>query len=95
MTMAKGLTSAYAPMGAVAMRPEVADYFKDRVFNSGLTYNAHPISLAAAIANIQVIQEDHIVEHVAAMGPVLHRMLTDLVNSTLRWAKCARLAYSA
>lgn len=78
MTMAKGLTSGYAPLGAVAMRPQIADFFNDRVYQSGLTYNAHPISLAAAIANIQVIQEDRIVEHAAEMGPVLHRLLTDL-----------------
>ncbi len=78
MTMAKGLTSAYAPLGAVAMRPEIAAFFNERVFQSGLTYTAHPISLAAAIANIQVMQEDHLVEHAAAMGQVLHRLLTDL-----------------
>ncbi|MFM8322043.1 MAG: aminotransferase class III-fold pyridoxal phosphate-dependent enzyme [Chloroflexota bacterium] len=78
MTMAKGLTSAYAPLGCVAMKPEIADTFRERVFQGGLTYNAHPISLAAAIANIQVMHADRIVEHSAAMGPVLHRMLTDL-----------------
>ena len=48
------------------------------VFQGGLTYTAHPISLAAAIANIHVMQEDTVVEHAAAMGPVLHRLLTDL-----------------
>jgi 4-aminobutyrate aminotransferase-like enzyme len=78
MTMAKGLTSAYAPLGAVAMRPEIADYFNERVYQGGLTYNSHPISLAAAIANIQVMQQDHLVEHAATMGPMLHHLLTDL-----------------
>ena len=78
ITMAKGLTSAYAPLGAVAMRQEIADFFRERTFQSGLTYNAHPISLAAAIANIQVMQEDHLVERAHAMGLVLRRMLTDL-----------------
>ena len=81
MTMAKGLTSAYAPLGAVAMRQEIADVFKDQVYQGGLTYNAHPISLAAAIANIQVMQADHLVEHALSMGPVLRRMLTDLGES--------------
>ena len=78
MTMAKGLTSAYAPLGAVAIKDEIAEFFKDRVYQSGLTYNAHPISLAAAIANIQVMQEDHLVERAALMGNHLHRILTDL-----------------
>ncbi len=78
ITMAKGLTSGYAPLGAVAMRPEIAAAFNQRAYQSGLTYNAHPISLAAAIANINVIQQDGLVERAAAMGPVLHRMLNDL-----------------
>jgi taurine--2-oxoglutarate transaminase len=78
MTMAKGLTSAYAPLGAVAMRPEIAAHFDETVYRSGLTYTSHPVSLAAAIANIRVMQEDHVVEHAADMGPVLRRMLSDL-----------------
>lgn len=60
------------------MRPHIQAFFRDRVFQSGLTYTAHPISLAAAVANIQVMQQDRLVEHAAAMGPVLHRLLTDL-----------------
>ncbi|HSD82678.1 MAG TPA: aminotransferase class III-fold pyridoxal phosphate-dependent enzyme, partial [Anaerolineae bacterium] len=78
ITMAKGLTSAYAPLGAVAMKPEIAAAFNDQVFESGLTYTSHPVSLAAAIANINVMREDRLVEHAAAMGPVLKRMLTDV-----------------
>ncbi|GAB4494768.1 MAG: aspartate aminotransferase family protein [Anaerolineales bacterium] len=81
MTMAKGLTSAYAPLGAVAMKPEIAAAFDERVFESGLTYTSHPISLAAALANIQVMKDDRVVEHAAAMGPVLHKLLTDLGES--------------
>jgi taurine--2-oxoglutarate transaminase len=78
MTMAKGLTSAYAPLGAVAMKPQIAAAFDEHAFESGLTYTSHPISLAAAVANITVMREDKIVEHAAAMGPVLKRMLNDL-----------------
>jgi taurine--2-oxoglutarate transaminase len=78
MTMAKGLTSAYAPLGAVAMKPEIAAHFDERVFESGLTYTSHPISLAAAVANIQVLRQDAIVEHTAEMGPLLHRLLAEL-----------------
>jgi taurine--2-oxoglutarate transaminase len=78
MTMAKGLTSAYAPLGAVAMKPEIAAAFDEAPFESGLTYTSHPISLAAAVANIDVLRQDKLVEHAAALGPVLKRMLTDL-----------------
>ncbi|NOY97941.1 MAG: aminotransferase class III-fold pyridoxal phosphate-dependent enzyme [Chloroflexi bacterium] len=81
ITMAKGLTSAYAPLGAVGMRDKIAGFFDERVFRSGLTYTAHPVSLAAAIANIRVMQEDRLVEHAAGLGPVLKRMLTDLGES--------------
>ncbi len=78
MTMAKGLTSGYAPLGAVAMRPEIAEYFNERAYQSGLTYNAHPISLAAAVANLKVMKDDLLVERAAAMGAVLRRYLTNL-----------------
>jgi taurine--2-oxoglutarate transaminase len=78
MTMAKGLTSAYAPLGAVAMKPEIAAAYNEKVYQGGLTYTAHPISLAAAIANIQVMQDDHLIEHTQQMAPVLHRLLNDL-----------------
>lgn len=78
MTMAKGLTSGYAPLGTVAMRSEIAEFFNERVYQGGLTYNAHPISLAAAIANIQIMREDRLIERAAAMGPILQRMLSDL-----------------
>ncbi len=80
MTMAKGLTSGYAPLGAVAMKPEIAATFNDRVFEGGLTYNGHPISLAAAIATIKVMQEDHIVEKAKETGKVMSDMLAELVD---------------
>ncbi len=81
MTMAKGLTSAYAPLGAVAIKPEIAATFNEHAFESGLTYTSHPVSLAAAAANINVMKSDHIVENSAKMGSVLHKLLTDLGES--------------
>jgi taurine--2-oxoglutarate transaminase len=81
ITMAKGLTSGYAPLGAVAMKDGIAEFFNDRPYIGGLTYNGHPISLAAAIANIQVIRDDHILEHVEAVAPVFRRHLIELGES--------------
>jgi len=78
ITMAKGLTSAYAPLGAVAMKPEIAHHFDEIPYESGLTYTSHPISLAAAVANIEVLRNDRIIEHAARMGPILNHMLNDL-----------------
>ena len=78
ITMAKGLTSAYAPLGAVAIKPEIAAAFDEHAYESGLTYTAHPISLAAAVANMTVMREEKIIEHAGEMGPVLNKMLKDL-----------------
>jgi len=80
MTMAKGLTSGYAPLGAVAMRPHIFEHFKDKVYQGGLTYNGHPVSLAAAIANIEVMRDEKLVENSAAMGKVMADMLAELVE---------------
>lgn len=78
MTMAKGLTSAYAPLGAVAMTAEVASTFDHKVFQGGLTFNGHPISLAAAIANIEVLRDDHLIERARERGKSLARRLREL-----------------
>jgi taurine--2-oxoglutarate transaminase len=68
MTMAKGLTSSYLPLGAVAMRRPIADAFEDRMFYGGLTYSSHPVSLAAALATIGVYEEDGLLDNAARMG---------------------------
>jgi len=78
ITMAKGLTSGYAPLGAVAMKQKIADAFKERPFVGGLTYSGHPVSLAAAISTIQVMKEDRMVERAAETGKVIAEMLQDL-----------------
>ncbi|HEX9502221.1 MAG TPA: aminotransferase class III-fold pyridoxal phosphate-dependent enzyme [Thermoanaerobaculia bacterium] len=76
ITMAKGLTSAYLPLGAVAMSDRIAAYFDKNVFYGGLTYSAHPMSLAAAEACIQVMQDDDTMEHTRRMGRVLAELHT-------------------
>jgi len=78
ITMAKGLTSAYAPLGAVGMREEIAAYFDHRKFDSGLTYNGHPISFAAATANIDVLQKQDLIRHTHAMQSVMLNLLNEL-----------------
>lgn len=78
MTMAKGLTSGYAPLGAVAMKQEIARHFDEIVYEGGLTFNGHPISLAAAIAVIQVMRADNLIERAAETGKVFADMLAEL-----------------
>ena len=68
MTMAKGLTSAYVQLGALGMRHHIAEHFRDNVFYGGLTYNSHPLACATALAAIDVIEEDGLIERAARMG---------------------------
>jgi len=74
ITMAKGLTSSYVPLGAVGMRPQVAAFFDDHVFYGGLTYNSHPLACAAALGAIQAYEEDDMVGNSRRMGEVLVRL---------------------
>jgi taurine--2-oxoglutarate transaminase len=78
LTMAKGLTSSYLPLGAVAMRREIAEAFQDRPFPGGLTYGSHPVSCAAALATIRVYEEDGLIDRARAMGAVMASLLADL-----------------
>src|SRR5918911_4780746 len=63
MTMAKGLTSSYLPLGAVAMRHHIAEAFESKMYYGGLTYSSHPVSLAAALATIGVYEEDGVIQN--------------------------------
>ena len=71
MTMAKGLTSSYLPLGAVAMRHHIAEAFETKMFYGGLTYSSHPVSLAAALATIRVYEEDDLIGNARRLGPVM------------------------
>jgi taurine--2-oxoglutarate transaminase len=78
LTMAKGLTSAYVPLGAVGLRRSLADHFKTNVFYGGLTYNSHPLACAAALATIHVYEEDKLIENARRMGAVMATLMSDL-----------------
>jgi len=68
VTMAKGLTSSYVPLGAMGVSDAIAAHFRSNVFWGGLTYNSHGVGLAAAEAVIRVMQEDGLVERAVTMG---------------------------
>jgi taurine--2-oxoglutarate transaminase len=78
ITMAKGLTSSYIPLGAVGMRRHIADYFNSNIFWSGLTYNSHPMACATALAVIDVYEQDRLVENSRLMGELMGDLLMDL-----------------
>ena len=71
ITMAKGLTSSYLPLGAVGMRRKYAEHFTDKVFYGGLTYNSHPLACAAALATIAVYEDEGLIERAARMGELM------------------------
>ncbi len=78
VSMAKGLTSSYAPLGAVGLRDEIADHFRENTFWGGLTYNSHPVGLATALAVIDVMEEEGLVERAAKMESVMRAELDRL-----------------
>jgi taurine--2-oxoglutarate transaminase len=78
VVMAKGLTSAYVALGAVGIRRKLADVFKDKVFYGGLTYNSHPLGCAAALATLEVYEQDNLIQHAKKMGAVMKQMHADL-----------------
>jgi adenosylmethionine-8-amino-7-oxononanoate aminotransferase len=73
MVVAKGLTSGYAPMAAAVARREIAE--KLPVFLNVHTYGGHPVSAAAALANIGIIEREHLVENAATVGSYMIGLL--------------------
>jgi taurine--2-oxoglutarate transaminase len=78
ITMAKGITSGYVPLGAVVVSRALADYFDDRTLPMGLTYSGHPVSMAAGVATIEVYKEQHLVETARETGATLKEGLAEL-----------------
>jgi taurine--2-oxoglutarate transaminase len=78
LTMAKGLTSSYAPLGCMGVRQGIADHFRDNVFWGGLTYNAHPFCLAVAMAVLDVMEEEDLVGNAQRMGEVMRAEMAAL-----------------
>jgi taurine--2-oxoglutarate transaminase len=74
----KGLTSGYLPLSATVFSAAVAERFADEVLPHGLTYSGHPVCCAAALANLQVIEEDDLVANARMMGAYLANGLHDL-----------------
>jgi taurine---2-oxoglutarate transaminase len=71
MTIAKGLTSGYLPLGGLVVNDAMAKFFDDRYLYMGLTYFGHPMCCAAGVATINTYREENIIENSANMGKVL------------------------
>jgi taurine--2-oxoglutarate transaminase len=76
--MAKGLTSAYVPLGAVGLRHHIAEHFRDRVFFGGLTYNSHPLGCATALATLDVYEQDDLIARARKTGVLMRALMHDL-----------------
>lgn len=84
ITSAKGLTSGYLPLGATIISDEIYDTISEaghgRYFAVGFTYGGHPVSCAAALKNIEILERENILGHVKDVGPYFMEQLGTLAD---------------
>lgn len=86
---AKGITSGYQPLGVVMISDKICEIISEGapdhkpVFSNGYTYSGHPVVCATALKNIEIMQRDHICEHVREVGPYFIEQLRKLVDSPI------------
>ena len=81
ITCAKGLTSGYLPLGACIISDEMMERMTHQgevLFSNGYTYSGHPVSCAAALKNIEIMEREKILEHVQDISPYFQERLLDL-----------------
>jgi len=78
MCVAKGLTSGYLPLGGLVVSDKIAAHFDDTALPIGLTYSAHAVSCAAALANIAVYEDEGLIENAAKMGHYVEAKVEEL-----------------
>jgi taurine--2-oxoglutarate transaminase len=78
ITMAKGITSGYIPLGATSMRPWVAKEFESKQWVHGHTYSGHTLAMAAAVAAIEIYKSDGLIERAAQLGEYLMQKAQEL-----------------
>jgi len=85
ITSAKGLTSGYVPLGAFIVSDKIYDSLTGpagagKYFTNGFTYSAHPVACAAGIKNLEIIEREHILDHVREIGPYFVKKLQTLLD---------------
>ena len=82
ITSAKGLTSGYAPLGAMIVSDRIAEPFvgTGESFLHGITFAGHPVSCAVALANLKIFEDEDIVGHVQANEVAFRAALDDLMD---------------
>jgi taurine---2-oxoglutarate transaminase len=73
--MAKGLTCGYLPFGCLMVTDKIAAKYDDNVMALGLTYSAHPVSCAAALATLKIYEDDGLIENTVAMGKYMEEQV--------------------
>jgi taurine--2-oxoglutarate transaminase len=73
--MAKGLTCGYLPFGCLMVSDKIAAKYDDNVLALGLTYSAHPVSCAAALATLKIYEDDSLIENTVAMGKYMEEQV--------------------
>jgi taurine--2-oxoglutarate transaminase len=96
ITFAKGVTSGYVPLGGVVISEAISNTFNDRAFPGGLTYSGHPLACATAVATIDVMKEEKMLENATmigekVLGPGLaelakkHKVIGDIRGGGVFW----------
>ena len=96
IVFAKGVNSGYVPLGGVVISDAIAATFDQRVFPGGLTYSGHPLACASAVAAIEVMEDEKIIEHAteigkSVIGPALnelaqkHKLIGDIRGLGVFW----------
>lgn len=75
MTMAKGVTQGYVPLGAVVVNEKIAKFYDDHMLWCGLTYSGHPLACAAGVATVKIYEDENLIENSAKLGEVLKKRL--------------------
>ena len=93
VTTAKGLSSAYVPLGLMALSDPIADHFRENVFCGGLTYNSHALALATAHASIDVLIGEGMVENAARLEATMRSEMDRLTaaHPSVRGGRCKGL----
>lgn len=97
VTFAKGVNSGYVPLGGVGISDKIAEHFAHRTYPGGLTYSGHPLACAAAVATIEAMEEEGIVENSKRLGqevfgpflkdfPQKHKSVGDVRGLGAFWA---------
>jgi taurine--2-oxoglutarate transaminase len=78
ITMGKGITAGYIPLGGILVKQEIADFFNDKPLPLGLTYSAHAVACAAGSAVLDIYKSDNLIENAQKMGKYIEEKVEQM-----------------